>query len=268
MVVRFKCVLAYVGTQYSGWQIQEKPDPPPTIQGELEKVLSHVVGSHVRVHGAGRTDSGVHAEGQVAHWDIPKAKAHHHWQRILNAKLPRDIAALHVTPVSHTFHSRFDALAKTYRYMLWTERDFVPPRLRPFVWDCGLLNTNLMQQALPHLLGSHDFASFQNVGTPMQNTERTIHSISLEHIAPAHMLISSPNALLCLTITADGFLKQMVRNIMGLLVAIGQEKYAAKDIPQLFAVANRKKAPATAPARGLTLHKVFYKPPYTSDIST
>ena len=111
---RLKITLAYVGTQYCGWQIQEKANPPPTIQGELEKVLRKVTGAPTRVHGAGRTDSGVHAEGQVAHVDVPEDKAHLDWQRIFNTTLPKDISVLSVQKVSDTFLSRFDAVHKTY----------------------------------------------------------------------------------------------------------------------------------------------------------
>ncbi len=260
MNIRYKCLISYVGTQYCGWQVQEKAKPPPTIQGELERILKKVMGRPVRVHGAGRTDSGVHADGQVAHWDAPAEKAHYDWRRIFNAQLPRDIAVRHVEAVCPSFHSRFDAKAKTYHYTLWTDKSYVPPRLRPFVWDCGAVNIEAMRAALPALCGTHDFASLQNVGTPIDDTQRTISAISLESVAPSALFVPhSADTLLQLRVTADGFLKQMVRNIVGLLVAIGQDKCAASDIAMILAAADRRKAPPTAPPQGLSLHKVYYE---------
>ena len=246
--------LAYVGTRYAGWQIQDKANPPPTIQGELEKVLTKVTGGLVRVHGAGRTDSGVHADGQVAHADIPEAKAHLDWQRIFNTSLPKDISVLESRWVDDNFHSRFDATQKTYTYHFWTERRYMPPLLRPFAWDCGGLDVQAMRAALPHLVGEHDFASLQNTGTPIENTVRTVSALEL---SPALALLPHPAAL-ALRVSADGFLKQMVRNMAGLLVAVGKGKFAAENIPALLRAGTRPHAPPTAPACGLFLTSVAY----------
>lgn len=251
---RFRLTLAYVGTRYSGWQIQDKPAPPPTIQGELEKVLRRVTGTLVRVHGAGRTDSGVHADAQTAHLDIPEERAHLDWQRIFNTNLPGDISVLDIRPVGADFHARFDALDKTYTYQFWMNRRFMPPRLRPFAWDCGPLDVPRMREALPFLLGRHDFRSLQNAGTPMENTVRTVTALELgRQWATVH-----DDHALALRVTADGFLKQMVRNLAGLLVAVGRGHMDAGTIPGLLLAADRQAAPATAPACGLTLTSVTY----------
>lgn len=251
---RLRLTLAYVGSRYCGWQIQDKPSPPLTIQGELEKVVARVCGRLVRVHGAGRTDSGVHADGQVAHVDIPDNKADKNWQRIFNTSLPHDISVVKAQWVHETFHSRFDALHKTYTYQFWMDRRWMPPMLRPFAWDCGPLQVERMREALPHLLGRHDFRCLQNAGTPIDETVRTIMALEL---SPEWTLHSHPAAL-ALRVTADGFLKQMVRNMAGLLVAVGRSKCAVEAIPHLLLHGQRRDAPATAPACGLSLTCVNY----------
>ena len=252
---RFKLTLAYVGTRYHGWQIQVKPSPPPTIQGEVEGVFRRVVGRLVRVHGAGRTDSGVHAEGQVAHVDIPDDRAGLDWQCVLNAKLPRDIRIMNVEAAPPGFHARFDVFSKTYVYQLWASRRYIPPRLAPFAWDCGAFDLEAARAALPLLAGRHDFACLQNAGTPMEDTVRTLMDLRLDPVPHASGL------LFALSVTAGGFLKQMVRNITGLLVSIGQGKFACGRIPELIAAADRRLAPPTAPPQGLTLARVDYAPP-------
>ncbi len=251
---RLKFNISYVGTQYCGWQIQENG---PSIQGEMEKVLELVTGTLIRVHGAGRTDSGVHAEQQIAHADIPADKADLDWQRIFNTNLPSDISVQKVEPVHPEFHSRYDAKSKTYTYTFWTDRTTMPPRLRPFAWDCGPLSIKDMQMALGHIRGRHDFACFQNAGTDIEDTTRFIYGANLEQTCPWLPVKYHPNVL-TLTINANGFLKQMVRNIAGLLVAVGRDNFEVEHIPSLLAERIRKNAPPTAPACGLTLLKVLY----------
>ncbi len=256
-MVRLKITLSYVGTQYCGWQIQEKPKAPPTIQGELESVVQRVVGTHVRIHGAGRTDSGVHAEGQVAHMDVPHEKGHLQWQRIFNTSLPQDISVLDVSSVEPHFHSRFDAIHKTYTYTFWCERTFMPPRLRPFAYNVGNLDYDNMRKALPYLMGTHNFAAMQNVGTPIEDTIRTIMHMELAKQCPWLPKALHPHCL-TLTVQADGFLKQMVRNLAGLLAAVGKHKFSPEQIPALLDAGLRNQAPATAPACGLSLQHIYY----------
>ncbi len=263
-MLRYKCTVSYVGTRYAGWQIQEKAHPPLTIQGELEKVVRTVTKCPLRVHGAGRTDSGVHAEGQVMHFTLPpnpstphKEKSCEEWENIFHAMLPSDICVHKVEKVDESFHSRFSAQKKTYAYTLWTQRNFAPPRLRPFMWAPGKLNVAAMHQALPYLMGKHDFAALQNVGTPVEDTLRHIYSLELHQGSPWAPEAFHPH-ILTLTAEADGFLKQMVRNITGLLVAVGQGRFAAQHIPALLQSRHRPNAPATAPPQGLSLLKVHY----------
>ena len=256
--MRLKLLLAYLGAGYSGWQIQEKPSPPPTIQGELEAALRVLAGTPVRVHGSGRTDAGVHAHGQVAHCDVPDDKAKQSWRRSLNALLPPAIRVLAAEPAPPDFHARKDALRKTYAYQFWQERNFVPPQLAPFVWNCGPLDVQAMRAALPYLLGEQDFAGLQNAGTDMESTTRHISTAALDILPPCEFY--PPHApLLRLTVTANGFLKQMVCNMAGLLAACGQGKIHPESIPALLAARDRRAVPSvTAPAGGLALVRVEY----------
>lgn len=256
--MRLRLVLAYVGTRYSGWQIQEKPDPPPTIQGTLEWAMRKISGVPVRIYGSGRTDAGVHAHGQVAHCDVPDAKAGLHWRQSLNALLPSDIRVIQAAPAPADFHARKNALNKTYMYQFWQERAFVPPHLIPFVWTCGPVAVNTMRAALPYLLGQHDFAGLRNTGTDVESSLRTIQAADL-CILPCCEHFPEHAPMLRLTVTADGFLKQMVRNIAGLLVACGKGKIPPQCIPALLAAHDRQAVPAvTAPPQGLTLVRVTY----------
>ena len=136
---RLKLTIAYVGTQYHGWQTQARKNasPLPTIQNIIEDAVAHVLGERVHVHGAGRTDAGVHAEAQVAHLDVPESRARMDWQLALNTLLPRDIRIADAVLVPDTFHAQHSAVRKTYEYRLWLSKRYTPPQLYPFVWACG-----------------------------------------------------------------------------------------------------------------------------------
>ena len=256
MPIRLKLIIAYVGTQFKGWQVQDHAHypSPRTVQAELEAVIGRIAGAPVRVHGSGRTDSGVHADGQVAHVDIPAEKAGIDWLRAINAQLPPDVAVLAVAPAPEGFHAQYSCLRKIYTYSLWLNRAYTPPKLRGFVWNAGHLNLADMDEAAAHLLGEHDFATLQNIGTPLKSTVRTIYNIN-------RAADSRPDwapYLVHWRVEADGFLKQMVRNIMGLLVEVGRGRLAPCAVPGLIAARDRALAPATAPAHGLSLSEVYY----------
>lgn len=171
---RIKIIVAYVGTRYNGWQIQTNGS---SIQEEIEKGIARISGTHVRLHGSGRTDSGVHAMAQTAHFDVPEAKADIPWPRALNSMLPTDIRVLHHRVVDSEFHARFSATGKRYSYTLWTDPRFVLPHRTPYVWPVRNLDLAAMDAAATRLTGTHDFASFQNAGTPVSSTVRTVRSI-------------------------------------------------------------------------------------------
>lgn len=247
--VRLKITLAYQGTDFAGWQIQAK-GRGRSVQACLEEALTELAGTFVRAHGASRTDSGVHALHQVAHADVPASRAHLPWHRALNAILPRDITVIQVEKVSRDFHARISTSSKTYTYCLWHENTFLLPQRRPFVWAVGPLDIEAMEEASQEFVGTHDFAAFQNTGTHVKGTIRTVDSIFLrERPSPEETLWA---------VTGEGFLKQMVRNIMGCLVEVGRGKANAQTIRSLLSTKDRTLAPATAPASGLCLEKMEF----------
>lgn len=264
---RLFLVLSYVGTRFSGFQLQTNGR---TVQGELEAALAQLTGVFTRVHGSGRTDAGVHARAQTAHADVHLPAKPIRWLRSLNAVLPDDITVREAYFVRPDFHTRFDAVGKTYAYRLWPQRYAIPPELRPYVWATGPLNEAAMLEAAAHLTGRHDFASFQNRGTDITDTTRTLHLITrrdepyldapdARHPAcfAAPPATSEERSTLW-EFSADGFLKQMVRNLMGLLVATGMGKIAPDAVPGILAARKRPGYIPTAPARGLTLLRVYY----------
>ena len=247
--VRLKITLAYQGTDFAGWQYQPQ-DRGRSVQACLEQGLAELAGVPVRAQGASRTDSGVHALHQVAHADVPASRAHLPWQRALNAILPRDMTVLSVEFVTQDFHAQRLATSKTYTYTLWHQPDFILPQRRPFIWAVGVLDIPAMEEAAQGFVGRHDFASFQNVGTPILDTIRTVDAISRrEGTAPFETVW---------VVTGDGFLKQMVRNIMGCLVEVGRGKAKAQIVRFLLSTKDRTQAPATAPASGLCLERMEF----------
>ncbi|MGM0539144.1 MAG: tRNA pseudouridine synthase A, partial [Thermodesulfobacteriota bacterium] len=169
---RIKLVVAYTGTHFQGWQVQPAAR---TVQGVLQEALTTICAEPVVVHGSGRTDSGVHALGQVAHADIPENRCSVPWVRALNRMLPEDVAVLEAECVSSGFHAQYSAKEKEYIYSLWTHPDYVLPQDRPYVWWVpGGVEVNAMQEAARIMLGEHDFAAFQNTGTPVAHTVRHV----------------------------------------------------------------------------------------------
>ena len=262
---RLKLTLAYQGTRYAGWQLQA-PNPTrpnkasPTIQGELESCVARIRGGErMPIHGAGRTDSGVHAEGQVCHLDLPAGSERIDWQQALNTRLPHDIRITGVSWVPDDFHARKSALGKRYAYSLWMSRDKALPRIAPFVWSTPVPNLDAVVHALPLLTGRHDFASFQNSGSTIINTVRTLRSITVSPGTVACLTCPPHWPVTTLVFEGDGFLKQMTRNLMGLLVWIAQGKLRADSIPAILASKNRAALPSpAAPAQGLSLLEVLY----------
>src|SRR6056297_1088371 len=173
---RLKLVVAYTGTHFQGWQVQPRAR---TVQGDLQHVLSTICAHKVHVHGAGRTDSGAHALGQVAHADIPEKRRDVPWVRALNRMLSEDVAVRKAVYVPSTFHAQHSAQEKEYRYSIWTHPEYVLPQERPFVWWVPGVDKELMRKAARILRGEHDFAAFQNTGTPVANTVRHLRAIDL-----------------------------------------------------------------------------------------
>lgn len=253
---RIRLTLAYDGTDYAGWQLQGRGER--TVQGEVEKAVAkicadHTGGERIPVNGAGRTDSGVHALGQVAHFDAPEALGGIPWAKALNGLMRPDVRVAQASVAAPRFHSRIDARSKTYAYTLWLDRSHVNPLRRRYVWGMQQsINLAAMDEAAQIFLGTHDFNSFKNAGTPVgaRGTVRTITHLWREPgMLPAEMVWR---------IRADGFLKQMVRNIMGCLVEVGKGKVLPQDVRSIIERRDRNHALPTAPPWGLCMERVYY----------
>ncbi|MDR1946735.1 MAG: tRNA pseudouridine(38-40) synthase TruA [Desulfovibrio sp.] len=261
MMQRLKITVAFEGTAYAGWQIQSGgPRPVPSIQETLEAAFARINGRPVRVHGAGRTDAGVHAEGQVCHADVEEAKKSPDWSKALNACLPPDIRVLSCIPAEAAFHARKSALAKRYAYSIWMSRDKALPRIRNFVAQTPPPDLDLLASALPCITGRHDFASFQNSGTKTRDTVRELYSVCCRKGEIAGLRCPEHWPVLSIVFEGNGFLKQMARNLSGMLLHVGLGKIAPEDIPGIMAARDRRALSSPcAPACGLSLLEVLYR---------
>lgn len=255
-MVTIKLVLAYDGTDYVGWQRQARGR---SIQGELERALAEIEGRPVAVVGAGRTDAGVHALGQVAGVRLARRIETPVVVRALNAKLPPDIRVLAAETADADFHARYAARRKTYRYHLANGPVASPFTLR-YAWHVREpLDTVAMRDAASRLPGRRDFAAFQAVGTEVASTVRTLHSVT---VGPAAAAPSSPwaasSTASTVEVVGDGFLRHMVRIVVGTLVEVGAGRVEASGVTAILASRARERAGPTAPARGLFLVAVDY----------
>ncbi|CAG9622188.1 tRNA pseudouridine(38-40) synthase TruA [Sutcliffiella rhizosphaerae] len=243
---RYKCTIAYDGARFEGYQIQKEKR---TVQLEIQKALSRIhKGAEIKVYASGRTDAGVHAEGQVLHFDSVLTIAEQAWQKALNANLPNDIWVKRVEKVDGSFHARFEVVKKEYRYKLDLAENFDVFR-RDHVYHYPYpLNIEAIQEACPFFIGEHDFTSFCSAKTEVE--DKTRHIYSLEAVLEGNELE--------FRIVGNGFLYNMVRIIVGTILEIGQGKKLPTDIPSILAATNRKEAGKTAPAHGLYLWEVHY----------
>jgi len=243
-----KLTIAYRGTDFSGWQGQRQENKR-TVQECIEAALKKLWGAEISLQGSGRTDTGVHALGQIASFNAPRRHKAVDLLRALNANLPRDVRIVKAQLVSPAFHARFDARGKTYRYLIWNQ--FVQD---PFTLDTHFhvprpLDLPAMRRAAQMLLGRHDFASFtSNPGYERESTVRVMKRASIVREGPE----------LIFHFKADGFLYRMVRNLVGGLVKVGLGKMSADDFGVALRACKRSAAPATAPACGLYLMSVVY----------
>jgi len=245
-----KLTMSYDGTRFVGWQRQAEG---VSIQGLLEDALARFEGAPVPVHGAGRTDAGVHALGQVASAQMASAHDTDALARGLNASLPPDVRVTEVREAAADFHARFSARSKTYRYVLRNAL-LANPFERAFVWHVPEpLDLDAMRTAAGALVGTHDFAAFRSVGGDIKNTVRTITQSDI--ISPTDAV---EQTLVAYEVTGDGFLRHMVRAIAGTLVEIGRGRRSPHSMAALVAGGNRAEAGATAPPQGLFLVRVVY----------
>jgi tRNA pseudouridine38-40 synthase len=238
--------LAYQGTAYAGWQVQPGE---VTVQARVEAVLSRLCDRPVRVHAAGRTDAGVHAEDLPAHFDLPRAFAAEALLRGLNALLPEDVVVRRLAAVDHDFHARFAAVGKLYCYRILNRPE--PPLFRrPFVyWERGPLDRTAMAAALAQVVGEHDFSSLCAADADATTRVRRVAAAQWREVGDE----------LQLWIAGDGFLKHMVRTLAGTLVEIGRGRLQSSRMAAILAARDRRQAGTTAPARGLCLMGVAYR---------
>ncbi len=250
-----RLLIAYDGTGYSGWQRQ---NDTATIQGHLEDRLATMTGAAVTLHGAGRTDAGVHALGMVANFNTQANISAQGFHRGLNSLLPPDIRILAVNDVETTFHSRFDATGKTYRYDIITGRVMMPTERLYALHVPGALDMDRIRACLRHLTGSHDFSSFEASGSRepgLVNGRGAVRTIYRADFFPC----AGRNDAWSFRFTGDGFLRHMVRNFVGTLIEAGTGKMIPEEFLAILRSRNRCQAGPTAPARALFLEQVFYQ---------
>jgi tRNA pseudouridine38-40 synthase len=254
----FKITVAYDGAGFAGWQRQ---GAQRTVQGELEGVLARIEGKAVSVMGAGRTDAGVHAAGQVASVRMTNAITAAALLRALNAVLPVDVRVRSVDEMPLAFNARMHARQKTYHYWIWNAR-VVPPLMRGVVWHVPQpLDLDAMIGAAPLFEGTHDFAALQARGARVKTTTRTILVSRLGTASWSDgpwSFPDTPGALLRYEASGTGFLRHMVRTMAGTLVEIGRGRRQAADVPAMLATRRRAAAGRTAPPHGLVLWRVDY----------
>ncbi len=250
--MNFKLLIQYDGTDFRGWQVQPGER---TVQGELQRVVSLIEDAEVYVCGSGRTDSGVHAEGQVANIKLQKSFTPERLRGAINGNLWRDLRILQVEKVADDFHARFSAKGKTYVY-----RVINAPVISPF-WsryahhEARPLNVNQMNEAAKYFLGEHDWTAFSAAQSDSENRVRNVTNFTVETVWDTR----AQSQIIEFRITGEGFLRYMVRSIVGTMLEVGRGEKDFDTIQTAIVSGDRNLAGATAPAHGLTLLKVFYE---------
>jgi len=252
----FKLTIAYDGTDFHGWQMQTDK---PTIQGEIVNVLRRITQENVQLHGAGRTDAGVHALGQVGSFRTQSALGAGEFQRALNALLPAAIRIVGAEEVGPEFHARWSSLAKTYRYRLYRGK-VVPPAVWRYVLHYPFpLDEEAMRMAASRFVGPHDFASFAaSTGSEDDDKERS----TVREIYASDLARSEDGEELVYTVRGRSFLRYMVRKMVGTLLDVGRGKLAPADIESLYALKDRSKSGPTVPPQGLCMVRVEHAEAY------
>lgn len=245
---RWKVVCAYDGTDYAGWQIQPNAI---TLQGTIETALIKIFKKHIRIHGSSRTDAGVHAQGQVFHFDAYWPHGPDTLTKALQSNLPESIQILQITPETPSFHARYNAIGKRYIYRLY--QGYAPVFERSYTWSLGNrpLDIDAMQAATPLFIGTHNFSGF--AAKRSENTqENPIKTLNL-------LTLTFDKKQLTIQTEGSGYLYKMVRTLVGALIAIGQHTLPSSAIPEILNNQIRPLCIVTAPPHGLYLDKVFYR---------
>jgi tRNA pseudouridine38-40 synthase len=241
-----RLLMEYDGTNYQGWQVQPKGQ---TVQGVIEEKLALITGETVHLIGSGRTDSGVHAFGQVANFKTKSQLPVYSIQRALNSLLPPDIVIQQAEEIEEGFHARKESKSKVYEYRI-LNRDLRSAFHHKYAWHLPqALDLKKMREATRILIGEHDFSSFRSVGSPTRTSIRRVIRAEWKR---------SRDGLIRFEIEANGFLKQMVRALVGTLVEVGKGRINSEEFRKILNARDRKKAGPTAPAHGLFLKEVKY----------
>lgn len=251
-MLNYKIKIQYDGTRYKGWQRQKSTDT--TIQGKIEAVLQKQFGRAIEIDGSGRTDAGVHAMGQIANFRLHSHEADQFGQTpeklqlLLNAYLPEDIVVVEARLASERFHSRLNAVEKTYKYRIWNSQI---PNVFERKFLCQIeetLDTEAMNSAAKVLLGTHDFAAFCGNAKMKKSTVRSIYEIRIDILGDE----------ICITYRGNGFLQNMVRILTGTLVEVGLGHLSVQDVTDILSSKTRSQAGPMMPANGLILWEVKY----------
>jgi tRNA pseudouridine38-40 synthase len=253
---KFKLLLEYNGTAYQGWQVQKNR---LTIQGVIEDRIFKITGEQSRIIGASRTDAGVHALGQVAAFRTESGLDPETIKRALNALLPQDIRVLDASEVDDSFNPRDRAVKKSYFYIIANQRES-SAFIYSYAWIIQQpLELKSMVEAAQVLMGTHDFSSFMGTGSSIKNPVRKIFSLSIERLGKIDFMTAGLKGnFIKIGIEANGFLRHMVRNIVGTLVEIGRGRFTADRIKEILESHDRRLAGPTAPASGLFLERIVY----------
>jgi tRNA pseudouridine38-40 synthase len=238
-------LIEYDGTNYGGWQRQKNTN---TIQETLEEAISHITNETIQIIGCSRTDAGVHAKGFVGNFysnsRIPEDK----FKDAINSKLPEDIVVLASNEVDSNFHSRYHCKGKTYSYTILNRRDPKAIGKNYMYHYKNTLNVETMQSGAQYLMGKHDFSAFKNIGSSVKTSVRNITELH----------ITKEDSFVKIAVSADGFLYNMVRIIVGTLLEVGIEKIAPNSVEEILLSKDRTKAGISVPPQGLCLEKVYY----------
>ena len=241
-----KLCIAFQGTHYAGWQSQRNGK---TLQEIFETHLSRILKEKTNVHGSSRTDAGVHARGFVAHFKTKNSIRDAKIADAMNHYLPKDVVVLSAKTVSDSFHARFSAKSKTYEYEIWNQRTRPIFDKAPFVlWLTHRLDITRMRKAAKYLIGKRDFNAFRDSGQEERQTIKTVRRLTIKREGPSVKI----------RITGDGFLKHMIRVIVGTLIEVGRKKMPPEAVAAILKSKTRRLAGPTAKAHGLTLLKVHY----------
>ncbi|MDA8078871.1 MAG: tRNA pseudouridine(38-40) synthase TruA [Nitrospiraceae bacterium] len=251
-----RLLIEYDGTSYHGWQSQKEGG---TIQDTIRAALEQITGEQIRLTGAGRTDAGVHALGQVAAFATSSMLLPEVIMRAMNAKLPSDIRILRAEETGEDFHPRYSARQKSYFYLISINRSH-SAFLSRYCWTipCAL-DPGAMEKAAQLLIGEHDFSAFMGSGCSSKHQVRTVHALAMAHLGEiSFMTASMPGKYIKIRIEANAFLRHMVRNIVGTLVEVGRSKIPVAACGEILESRDRTKAGPTAPAHGLFLERIIY----------